>query len=58
MKGEKEQLIMFANEPPNIIINKTYRNSCKSVKIYPRADIQTDYVYLPVGEFKIRCKKL
>lgn len=40
-----------------ILVNKRFRNSCKTVRTYPGADINSDLVALG-GVFKIRLKKV
>uniref|UniRef100_A0A8D8SXR8 Craniofacial development protein 2 n=1 Tax=Cacopsylla melanoneura TaxID=428564 RepID=A0A8D8SXR8_9HEMI len=54
--GKKEGLIV-RNQIDYVLINQRYRNSCKSAKTYPGADINSDHNLL-VAEFRVQWKKL
>uniref|UniRef100_A0A8D8W5N2 Craniofacial development protein 2 n=2 Tax=Cacopsylla melanoneura TaxID=428564 RepID=A0A8D8W5N2_9HEMI len=45
------------NQIDYILVNKRFRNSFKSVKTYPGADLESDHVPL-VGDFRVKMKKI
>lgn len=47
---------MVRNQIDYILVNKRFRNSCTTLRTYPRADINSDHVPL-MGAFKIRMKR-